>query len=97
MSPDQVDQAILAFCKPQFLKVARVIWDVATAFKVPFPVERLFIDLPEALEKPMRTDVDFIADRIKALVKAKKLESAGHLDGWGTSEIRLPKKTEQGT
>jgi hypothetical protein len=97
MSPDEVDQAILAFCKPQFLKVARVIMDVPAAFKVPFPMERIFIAAPKACEKPMGTDVDFIADRIKALVKAKKLESAGNLDGWGSSEIRLSKKTEQGT
>ena len=97
MSPDEVDQAILAFCKPQFLKVARVIMDVATALKVPFPMERIFIAVPKAHEKPMGTDVDVIADRIKALVKAKKLESAGNLDGWGSSEIRLSKKTEQGT
>ena len=97
MSPDQVDQAILAFCKPQFLKVARVIWDVATALKVPFPVERIFIDVPTAFKKPMGLEVDFIADRIKALVKAQKLESAGNLNRWGFSEIRLPKKTEQGT
>ena len=97
MSPDEVDQAILAFCKPQFLKVARVIMDVPAAFKVPFPMERIFTAAPKAREKPMGTDVDFIADRIKALVKAKKLESAGNLDGWGSSEIRLSKKTEQGT
>jgi hypothetical protein len=97
MSPDEVGQAILAFCKLQFLKVARVIIDVATALKVPFPMERIFIAVPKAHEKPMGTDVDFIADRIKALVKAKKLESAENLDGWGSSEIRLSKKTEQGT
>jgi hypothetical protein len=34
--------------------------------------------------------VDFIADRIKALVKAKKLQSKGNLDRWGFSEISLP-------
>jgi hypothetical protein len=91
MSPDLVDQTILALCKPQFLKVARVIVDVATALKVPKPMmERLFID--ETLEKPMGTEVDFIADRIKALVKAERLESAGNLDRWRHSEIRLPEK-----
>ena len=91
MSPDLVDQTILALCKPQFLKVARVIIDVATALKVPKPmVERLFID--EALEKPMGTEVDFIADRIKALVKAERLQSQGNLDRWRFSEIRLPEK-----
>jgi hypothetical protein len=89
MSPELVDETILASCKPQFLKVARIIIDVATALKVPKPMaERLFID--ETLEKPMGTEVDFIADRIKALVKAKRLESAGNLDRWRYSEIRLP-------
>jgi hypothetical protein len=95
MSPELVDQTILACCKPQFLKVARIIVDVATALKVPVRmVERLFID--ETLEKPMGTEVDFIADRIKALVKAERLESAGNLDRWRFSEIRLPEK-HQGT
>jgi hypothetical protein len=89
MSPELVDQTILACCKPQFLKVARVIVDTATALKVPKPLtERLFID--EAPEKPMGTEVDFIADRIKALVTAEKLESQGNLDRWRFSEIRLP-------
>jgi hypothetical protein len=36
--------------------------------------------------------VQFIADRIKALVKAKKLESAGNLNRWRFSEIRLTGK-----
>ena len=91
MSPELVDQTILACCEPRFVKVARIIVDVATALKVPKPLaERLFTD--EALEKPMGTEVDFIAERIKALVKAKKLESAGHLDWWRNSEIRLTGK-----
>jgi hypothetical protein len=91
MSPELVDQTILACSKPQFLKVARIIVDAATALKVPVRmVERLFID--ETLEKPMGTEVDFIADRIKALVKAGKLESAGNLDRWRFSEIRLSGK-----
>ena len=38
------------------------------------------------------TDVQFIADRIKALVKAGKLESAGNLNRWRFSEIRLTGK-----
>jgi hypothetical protein len=75
MSPDEVDQAILAFCKPR--KVARIIIDVATALEVRLPMERIFIDVPKAFKKPMGLEVDFIADRIKALVKAKKLESRG--------------------
>ena len=94
MSPELVDQTILACCAPQFSKVARVIVDVATALKVPIPMERVFVDVPKALEKPVGTDVDFIADRIKALVKAERLESAGNLDRWRFSEIRLPEKLE---
>ena len=91
MSPELVDQTILACCKPQFLKAARIIVDVATALKVPLPMaERVFID--EAPEEPMGTEVDFIADRIKALVKAGTLESAGNLDRWRYSEIRLAGK-----
>ena len=91
MSPELVDQTILACCEPGFLKVARIIVDVATALKVPKPLtERLYID--EAPEKPMETAVDFIADRIKALVKAGTLESAGNLDRWRFSEIRLTGK-----
>jgi hypothetical protein len=75
MSPDLIDQAILGFCKPQFMKVARIVGDVAVALKV-----------------PMDVDKDVIADRIKALVKAKKLEAAGNLDRWRYSEIRLTGK-----
>ena len=52
--------------------------------------ERLFID--DVLEKSVGTEVDFIADRIKALVKAGTLESAGNLDRWRFSEIRLTGK-----
>jgi hypothetical protein len=91
MSPDLVDQTILGLCKPQFLKVARVIADVATTLNIPMlRVERLFFD--ETLEKPTGTEVDFIADRIKALVEAERLESAGNLDQWRFSEIRLTGK-----
>ena len=77
MTPDLVDQAILACCKPQFLKVARILGDVAVALKVPIDVDR---------------DLDFISDRIKALVKAGRLESQGDLDRWRYSEIRLAGK-----
>jgi len=91
MSPELVDQTILACCKPQFLKVARIIIDVATTLKMPKPLtERLFFD--EGPEKPMGTAVDFIADRIKALVTAGMLEPAGNLDRWRFSEIRLTGK-----
>src|ERR1700730_4318341 len=60
MSPDLIDQTILAHCKSQFRKVARIVGDVAIALKV-----------------PMDVDKDFIADRIKALVKAERLHSQG--------------------
>jgi hypothetical protein len=72
MSPELVDQTILASCKPQFLKVIRIIGDVERALK--------------------GTNVDFIADRIKALVKAGRLELAGNLKRWEASEIRLTGK-----
>jgi hypothetical protein len=87
MAPDLVDQAILTCCRPRFLKVARIITDVAKALQMPLPMaERLYDD--KAPEEP--TEVDFIADRIKALVKAGTLESQGDLDRWRFSEIRLP-------
>ncbi len=70
-----VDEAILACCKPQFMKVARIVYDVATALRL-----------------PRGRNVDFIADRIKALVRAKKLQSQGNLDRWGFSEICLPER-----
>jgi hypothetical protein len=55
------------------MKVARIVYDVALALKL-----------------PRGRNVDFIAKRIKALVKAKKLQSKGNLDWWEFSEIRLP-------
>jgi uncharacterized protein DUF3658 len=75
MSPDLIDQTTLAFCEPQFLKVARIVGDVAVALKVPVDVDK-----------------GFITDRIKALVKAERLQSQGNLDRWRFSEIRLPEK-----
>ena len=92
MSPELVDQTILASCKVQFMKVARVIHDVAKALNVPLPMLGIYVDLPETHEEPTGRDVDFIADRIKALVKAKKLEAEGNLDRWQYSEIRLTGK-----
>jgi hypothetical protein len=72
MSPELVDQTILACCKPQFLKVIRIIGDVDRALK--------------------DVKADFVADRIKALVKAGRLEAAGNLNRWERSEIRLTAK-----
>jgi hypothetical protein len=45
-----------------------------------------------ALKVPMDVDKSLIADRIKALVEAGKLESQGNLDRWRFSEIRLAGK-----
>ena len=75
MSPELVDEVILAHCVPQFSKVARVIYDTA-----------------KALERSSEEAVYFIADRIKALVAAERLEGAGNLDWWTYGEVRLPKK-----
>ena len=75
MSPEVVDEAILAQCGPYFFKVLRIVLDVA-----------------KALEVPKGGNIAFIGDRIKALVKAEKLESAGDLDQWAYSEVRLPQK-----
>jgi hypothetical protein len=75
MSPELVDEAILAHCRPGFLKVARIIYDTA-----------------KALERSSEEAVYFIADRIKALVEAERLEGAGNLDWWTYSEVRIPKK-----
>jgi hypothetical protein len=69
-----------------------VIHDVATALKVPITIEGIYVDVPEALEKPVATEVDFIADRIRALVNAERLESARNLDRRRYSEIRLTGK-----
>ncbi len=92
MSPELVDQTILAACKPQFMKVARIIHDVATALKLPMPMLRLLVDEPEDFEKPKGLEVDFISDRIKVLVKSGRLDSQGDLDRWRYSEIRLSEK-----
>jgi hypothetical protein len=83
MSPELVDQAILAQCRPHFYKVARVIGRAAEDLKLAGELTR---------KELKKKDVQFIVDRIKALVKAKKLESVGDLDRWVNSEIRLTGK-----
>ena len=49
-------------------------------------------DTAKALERSSEEAVYFIADRIKALVAAERLEGAGNLDWWTYGEVRLPKK-----
>jgi Protein of unknown function len=89
MSPELVDQAILAQCRTHFYKTARVIGKVA---------DDLFVDDELKRKNLKKKDIQFIVDRIKALVKAEKLESVGDLDRWINSEIRLTgKSTAQAT
>ena len=94
MSPDLIDRAILAACKPKSLKVARIIGDIAKALKLPIREAPGFADAPDEREEPRGRypEADLIVDRIKALVKAKKLILAGNVDRWGYSEIRLAGK-----
>jgi Protein of unknown function len=89
MSPDLIDETILACCKSRFLKVARIIGHVARALNA--RVDGLFYG-PEATPRGIYPELDLITDRIKALVKAKKLESAGNLNRSRYSEIRLSGK-----
>jgi hypothetical protein len=56
-------------------------------------VTRIVGDTAKALKLPDGRSMDFIGKRIKALVKAKKLEAAGDVDRWHYSEIRLPEKS----
>jgi hypothetical protein len=88
MSPELVDQTILACCKPRFLKVARVITDVVKALEPPQPLG-LTEEALVALEARTRTVEDFIVGRIKALVETGRLEGAGDLDRPRHSEVRL--------
>jgi hypothetical protein len=53
-------------------------------------VARIGVNVAEALKVSVDPDGGFIADRIKALVKAERLDSQGNLDRWRFSEIRLP-------
>jgi hypothetical protein len=45
-----------------------------------------------ALKVPEGTKLDFVAERIKALVKAGGLQAQGDLDRPRFSEVRLPQK-----
>jgi Protein of unknown function len=95
MSPELVDQTILACCKPRFLKVARVITDVVEAIRTPQPLSvHLLTD--EALQARARMEEDFIVGRIKALVETGRLEGAGDLDRPRHSEVRLTGKETNG-
>jgi hypothetical protein len=55
-------------------------------------VARVIYDAAQALGFSTEAKFQVIANRIKALVRADRLESAGDLDRWGYSEIRLREK-----
>jgi hypothetical protein len=50
------------------------------------------VQVGDDLKVPMEGDHSFISDRIKALVKAERLQSQGNLNRPRFSEIRLPQK-----
>jgi Protein of unknown function len=89
MTPELVDQTILACCHHHSRKVARVIGDVAPALNVQVQYPRLMFDIPDDAEIPPGLPEDFIANRIKALVEAGKLRGFGDLDRWRFSEVAL--------
>jgi hypothetical protein len=59
-------------------------------------VARVISDAAKALESSTEATFYLIADRIKVLVAAERLEGAGDLDRWMFSEIRLPQKKVAG-
>ena len=76
MSSSRIDKAILAVAQPDWLKVARVIVDVARVQAAGVP----------------ETEHGFqeIAERIEALVCRGRLVAQGDLAKWRRSEVRLP-------
>jgi hypothetical protein len=72
-----------------FTKVARITGEVTTALNARMDAP---FYAPEGSPRGLNPELDLIVDRIKALVKAKRLVSAGHVDRWGYSEIRLSGK-----
>jgi hypothetical protein len=55
-------------------------------------VALIMVQVGDDLKVPMEGDHSFISDRIKALVKAERLQSQGNLNRPRFSEIRLPQK-----
>jgi hypothetical protein len=76
MTPNQIDQAVLAVSESGWRKVAMIILKAA---------DRLGPDLPEG-----DPGYDMIAQRVEALVAAGRLVSQGNLSRWRHSEVRLP-------
>lgn len=72
VTESQIDQIILSVAAPQWLKMARVVWDA---------VER-----GEKLSLGVSNEI--FAARIQALVEADRLEGQGDLRKWRHSEVR---------
>ena len=69
-----IDAAILSSASYRWLKVARIVGDVSGRFE----------------EAERETKLKVIAERVRALVDAGRLESQGDLSHWRYSEVRLP-------
>lgn len=73
LTVDELDQVIFSMLKPNWLKTARIIGDVVTAYK----------------SRPMSVDNEIVGARIQALAEAGHIESQGSLSMWRHSEVRL--------
>ncbi|MDP9422885.1 MAG: hypothetical protein M3Q19_08645 [Pseudomonadota bacterium] len=71
---NQIDDYVLASCRPNWSKVAMVISRT-----------RELAGLPSD-----DGNYELIAGRISALVRAGRLEAQGNLENWRGSEVRLP-------
>jgi hypothetical protein len=71
---DNLDELILSMAGTRWRKVALVIGKTGQRLE----------------EAGFKISHDEVVDRIKALVAASCLESKGNLDGWRSSEVRLP-------
>jgi hypothetical protein len=73
-SDQDIDALILSTAVRQWRKVAFIIGTVLMTYR----------------KSAAETNEDIIADRVRALVDAGKLESQGNLNRWRHSEVRLP-------
>ena len=80
MSHPEIDKAILSVVEDRWLKVARIVGDVA---------KRLNLDWHRDKEQ-----IDLVLERIQALVSEGRLFSQGDLSRPRYSEVRLPDAAE---
>jgi hypothetical protein len=74
VSVDDLDRMILSKLRPGYwLKTARIIVDVMTAFK----------------DQSIELDCEIVGARIRALADAEEIDSAGNVAMWRHSEVRL--------